>query len=338
MAYNAGMTQITFVVPFALPPAELASDLVRALETPALAALLSRAACTPLQFDDNLRVLPHEAWLAQKLGLSATGEPAFATAAMRGFGLDAGGDSWFLINPAHIDIARNHLSIADMRRLHLADGHARALYDTARPLFDELGKTLVYGDAQNWFMRAGDWHALQTASPDAAVGMNLTDWLPTGAAAVEFRKLQNEVQMLWFEHPANVERESRALPAINSFWPWAVAHASAPVAAAPSLSCSAVPGWLAALAQGAAADGAESIVVHGELCEAAIAGDWAGWLAHLHQLEQTVFAPALAALREGRSSKVRLVLGNRGAQKEFIATAWGQRAFWRTTTLKRLLP
>jgi hypothetical protein len=332
------MTQITLVVPFALPPAELAPDLVRALQAPALAALLTRAKCNVLPFDDSLRVLPHEAWLAHNLGLSPTGHPAFAAAAMRGFGLEAAGESWFMIQPAHIDIARNHLSVSDMRRLQLDDGHARALYDTARPLFDELGKTLVYGDAQTWFMRAGDWHELQTASPDAAVGLNLTDWLPTGAAAVEFRKLQNEVQMLWFEHPTNVAREARGLQAINSFWPWAVADASAAFAFAPSITCTDMPSWLSAIARPFGHKAGDSMVVRGELCESAMGGDWAGWLARMHHLEQFMFAPTLAALKEGHSEKVTLVLGHRTAHREFTTSKWSQHAFWREPSLNRLLP
>jgi hypothetical protein len=31
-------------------------------------------------------------------------------------------------------------------------------------------------------------------------------------------KLQNEVQMAWFEHPVNEAREARGLPAVNSIW------------------------------------------------------------------------------------------------------------------------
>jgi hypothetical protein len=340
------MTQITLVLPFALPPPELAPDLVRAVQAPALATLLSRASCTDLPVDDGWRVLPHEGWLAQALGLSADGRAAYACAAMRGFGLDPAGDSWFIINPAHIDIARNHLSIADMRRLQLDEGHARALFEVARPLFDELGKTLVYGDAHTWFMRAGDWRTMQTASPDSAVGLNLTDWLPTGPSAVEFRKLQNEVQMLWFEHPANVDREASGLQAINSFWPWALADADAVIARTPAFATVGVPPWMAVMSNCSVPDlpnpfngkAADSIFLRGDLCEAAIATDWGTWIAHMHRMEEALFAPTLAALMQGSSGSTRLVLSNRHSHKEFITTKWAQRAFWRSPTLNRLLP
>jgi hypothetical protein len=345
-ALQCCMTQITLVLPFALPPPELAPDLVRALQAPALAALLTRASAAALPFDDSLRVLPHEAWLAQTLGLSPDGQPAYAAAVMRGFGLDPGADSWFIINPAHIDIARNHLSIGDMRRLQLDEKHARALFNTARPLFDELGKTLLYGDPSTWFMRAGDWNTLQTASPDAAVGLNLTDWLPGGPCALQFRKLQNEVQMLWFEHAANIEREARGLQPINSFWPWAMAESGAAVATTAAFATAAVPAWLAALANCPApalpnpfgGNAADSLFVRGDLCQAAIGADWSGWLGHMHRLEQTLFAPALAALMQGHNAKLKLVLGNRHSHQEFVTTKWAQHAFWRRPTLNRLLP
>src|SRR5450830_710915 len=157
------------------------------------------------------------------------------------------GDSWLIVHPCHIEIARTHLLMTDLRRLGLVESHARALFDSAKPYFDEDGHTLLYGDASTWFMRAGDWAQLLTTSPDTTGGMNLTDCLPQGAQALAYRKLQNEVQMLWHAHPANAEREARGLPAINGFWPWAGAPANAqPQAAIASANA---PAWLAALGE-----------------------------------------------------------------------------------------
>ncbi len=265
---------------------------------------------------------------------------------MRGFGLDPGSASWFIINPAHIEIARSHLMMTDLRQLNLDEAQAKALFATAKPVFDELGKTLLYGDAHTWFMAAGDWATLQTASPDAAVGLNLTDWLPTGPAAVEFRKLQNEVQMLWFEHPANVEREARGLAAVNSFWPWGLSGKAAAPAVPPMFAASNVPSWLAATASCTAAalpdpfsgKEADSILVRGDLCQSAIAGDWSTWLGLMQRFEETLFAPTLAGLLNGRKAQLRLIIGNRAAHKEVITTKWAQNAFWRKPTLDRLLP
>jgi hypothetical protein len=341
------MTEITLVLPFALPPPELAPDLVRALQAPSLAALLSRTSSQRASAaDPSARALPHELWLGCVLGLSDGRKLSFAAAAMRGYGLDPAGGAWFIVNPAHIQIARSHLLMADARRLGLVESHSRALFDSARPYFDDSGNTLLYGDANTWFMRADGWAALDTASPDAATGMNLTDWLPLGERAADYRKLQNEVQMLWHQHPANVERESRGFGAINSFWPWGAATAADATASPALLACAEAPPWLAAIAnkhgttfaQLLADPGEDALFYDGSLAEAALATDWAGWLQHMQRLDKDLFTPLLGALAGGGIGKVRLVLSHRNALAEFTTTPMAQRKFWRRQTLDRLLP
>jgi hypothetical protein len=351
LPYNIGMTEMTLVLPFALPPPELATDLVRALQAPALAKLLSRTSThTVVPAGASVRALPHEQWLARALGINPPGRAPFAAAAMRGFGLDPAEGTWFIVHPAHIEIARSHLVMHDMRRLGLQGAHSRALFDSAKPYFDERGHTLLYADAQTWFMRADGWAALDMASPDAATGLNLTDWLPTGARAIEYRKLQNEVQMLWYGHPANAERESRGLAAVNAFWPWGGATAADTINTAPVLATLDAPAWLSALAQRPGLQFGEVIAeLTGEtgkdtvLCccgamEAAIAADWALWLQQMQRLDAELFAPLHAALLEGRFRQLRLVLGHRGARAELTTTQMAQRKFWRRPTLDRLLP
>ena len=348
------MTEITLVLPFALPPPELAPDLIRALNAPSLAALLSRtSAHTPSPHvpkanpanpaDVTARALPHELWLARALGLSDGRSVPFAAAAMRGYGLDPADGNWFLVNPGHIEISRTFLLMTDSRRLALVESHSRALFDCARPYFDDSGHTLLYGDATTWFLRADAWGPLDTASLDAATGMNLTDWLPLGERAGDYRKLQNEVQMLWHGHPANVEREARGFSAINTFWPWGAASALDVASTASTLACADAPPWLSAIAQqhGVSftellAGGRGFLFCDGSLMEAALATDWALWLQHMQRLEHTTFTPLLGAL--GGVSKARLVLSHRNALAEFTTTSLAQRTFWRRPTLDRLLP
>src|SRR5471032_931248 len=123
MPYNLGMTEITLALPYALPPPEMAPDLLRALKTPALATLLSRNKHYQYNiYDNDSRVLPHEAWLAHALRLASapdrpdTGAPV-ATAVMHGCGLQAeaaaGHGHWFIVQPAHIQLSRTHLLLSD---------------------------------------------------------------------------------------------------------------------------------------------------------------------------------------------------------------------------------
>lgn len=341
------MSQITLVLPFALPFPEFAPDLVRALEAPALAALLTRTSShARVPADDAVRALPHEQWLARALGLQQAGRPAFAAAAMRARGMQPEAGTWFIVNPVHIEIARTHLMMGDPARVRLDERESRALFDTALPFFEEAGHALRYGDAATWFMRADDWAELDTATPDAALGMDLTDWMPLGAAAAAFRRLQNEVQILWHAHPVNAAREERRLPPVNAFWAWGAADAQRQRGAgAPALVALEAGSTVGALAGAHAAVlpdfgapfDADTIVYCGGPAPHAVGADWGGWIGQLQQLEAGLFAPILAALMKGRVRKVSLVLSHRDAHAEFTTTALAQRSFWRRPTLDRLL-
>lgn len=332
------MTQITLVLPYALPPPELAKDLLRALKAPALAALLPRCDALSIPIDDGARALPHELWLANSLGLVEQGQPAFARAAMRGFGVEHADGAWFIVNPAHIAISRSHLLMSDLRGLQLSQAHSRALFEVAKPYFDEIGKTLLYGDPATWFMRADDWAGLETASPDSAVGQNLTDWLPRGDRSIDYRKLQNQIQMLWYEHPANAEREQRGLQPVNGFWPWSPS-AAAPGAFALQAADDAPP-WLAALAQqrnivpAQLAAGKDAVLVCDSLSAPAIATEWAGWLTQFQRIDDTLLAPLQAAA----PGALKLVLTRRDQHIEFSTTKMAQLKFWRRPSLEALLP
>jgi hypothetical protein len=349
MPYNLGMSEITLVIPFALPPPELAKDLIRALQAPALAALLSRH--SDLQhhiFDNNSRVLPHEAWLAHALGLASaphqadTGAP-LATACMRGCGLqaEAAQGYWFMLQPSHVQISRTHMLLTDLRALHLSEADSRGLYDIARPYFEEVGKPLLHGAPGLWFMRADDWSGMRTASPDATTTQSMSDWLPEGEHARAFRRLQNEVQMLWHEHPINEARQARGLQAVNSCWLWGGAGPAVPsgeVALAGGtawMEALAAPGLRSATAQQLIAQ--PGIALLADLISAAQAGDWADWLARVQRLEQDWFTPLLAALKDGRAGSVKLVLSHRDAWTTATSSKLAQRKFWRKPTLNLLL-
>lgn len=332
------MASTTVVIPFALPPAELAQELSRNLQAPALAALLSRNSALKRHGGaEDSRVLPHEAWLAGALG------SPLAAAAMRGFGLTPQQGHWFIVHPVHIQLARNHLVLADTRRLQLAEDDARVLFDLAKPFFDEL----LWGDANTWFMRADSWQGLDTASPDAAMGSNLADWMPAGPTALGFKKLQNEIQMLWHEHPVNEARQQRGLAPVNSFWMWGGAGTQAGRDAGQHLAVAApggpahtshVPGWLRALATpGAkAAPGEAGTIVLPHLIPAGAGNDWGAWLGAMQQLEQEWFAPLLAALQDGRITELTLILADRDGWKEIRTTKASLRKFWRAQNLKNL--
>jgi hypothetical protein len=335
------MPTITLVLPFALPPAELAPDLIKALDAPALASLLGKSSRETLPAADGARVLPHEQWLAQQ----ALGSSGWAGALRAAFGIeDNGGNgsaTWWLLHPAHIEITRSSLLLNDLRRLGLTEPHGRALFDSVQPLFHELGLELRYGDAATWLLRADAWAGLDTASPDAAAGMDVTTWLPKGDTARAYRKLQNEVQMLWHEHPANVERAAMGKAPANALWLWGASSGTVPQTA-PALWANSTAPWLRPLLVGAPdiehlCQQDNAVVVCDELAQAGVASDWSAWLYHMSALDRELFQPLLAALRAKRVTQAELLLGDRERLVRHRITPMGLHAFWRSPGFKALL-
>lgn len=350
------MSHIEILLPFGLPPPELAPDLLRVLKAPAFATLLSHAKSGKLSrqestYDAFSRALPHEIWLSRQFGLdSAAGagtSPPIASAAMKAYGLTPDDGVWFMLQPVHIHIARDHLVLTDQRQLALSESEARTLFDSARLLFDEVGKTLLYGDAKTWFMRADDWITLQTSTPDAACGHNIDIWMPKGQGERDWRKLQNEVQMHWHIDPLNEERESRGDKTVNSLWCWGAADAARQDAASRYDACFNLPGWMQAFGplngdkNRAAADVIAAAPGHGllvldALIAAGLGGDWSAWLEQVQQLESLWFAPLLAALKARKIDRISLTLTHNSRLATFHATPWSLHKFWVKPSLAKL--
>ena len=344
------MNQLTVLIPFALPPAELARDLLRQTSAPALAMLLTRARHTaPLQACDPFsRALPHEHWLAQHFGLARSepdSSPPAAAALMQRFGHGGRAGHWFVLHPAHIHVARDHLVLTDVAQLQLEEAQSQKLFDAAVPLFVELGYELIYGDARTWFIRADAWAGLRTSTPAAASGRNVDIWMPEGPGELAWRKLQNEVQMQWFTEPLNEEREARGLKTVNSIWLWGGSAAASikPGAAGTGADSFAPGGWRLPLGEGRAADLAElaatagnRLLVLDQLIELALAEEWGMWLQRMEELDRDWLAPLLDALRTGAIDQLDLVLTGAERVRQSTNTRGPLRKFWVKPSLSRL--
>ena len=354
LPYNRGMSHLDILLPFGLPRAEMADDVLRMLNAPALASLVTRtSAHRREELDTFSRALPHETWLARQFGLEQgmrkRGSPPVAAAAARAYGLEADAGSWFLLHPMHLQLTRNHGLLTDQRQLDLPEDESHSLFDAAKPLFDEIGKLLLYGDARTWFVRADDWDELNTATADAALGQNVALCLPQGPAERDWRKLHNEIQMLWHAHPVNEERQRRGEKPVNSAWLWGGAAATADTPSTRHSELFNLPGWTHALGrsspapvkQSTASDIIAAAPRHGltildQLVEPALADNWGEWISRLNTLESTWFAPIYEALKSGKINQVSLVVTHGADLAEFISGKYSVKKFWVKPSLSRL--
>ena len=328
------MSHLTLVLPFALPPAEHARDLIAQLRAPVMARLLSHAAPGQRKISPAFDAcLPHERWLA---GHTQDTSPALGRALMQALGLGTQAGCWFIAQPVHLHVARDHLVLTDYRQLILTDAESRALFAAAEPVFAEQGQQLVYGNARFWFLRADHWAGLRTSTPDAACGHNIDVWQPGGDMARAWRRMQNEVQMLWHQHAVNEARDRDGQSRVNGLWLWGGSGGS------EGPDCSEGARLLAAQLAQPDTDrcrepASGGIRLSDALVPFALADDWSDWLRHMAALDEECLAPSLKQLSEGNIDRITLVLSDSSRLHAWTVTRASMRKFWVTSSLSRLL-
>jgi hypothetical protein len=343
------MSHFKLLLPFGIPQAQMATDLLRELKLPGFATLLSlNGSATRTAFDPYAPALPHELWLAHALGLSnelmQSSSPPMASVAAAKCAMDVAMPAcWFLLQPSHFHVARDHLVLTDRRQLALTDVEAHALFDEARPLFEEIGLALHYVDGGNWLLRADDWAGLKTSTPDAACGHNIDLWLPSGPGERNWRRIHNEVQMAWHANALNEEREMRGKKTVNALWLWGGSWAQAGSVGKSSGNGSASsPTLLRGTDRPGAAEDLlrtmpdNAILLLDQLIEPALGNDWGEWLDRFHRLEANWFAPLQRALQAGQLKSVGLVLSGESVLAEHQPSRNPLRKLWARPSLAKL--
>jgi len=127
------------------------------------------------------------------------------------------------LQPVHLHATRDHLVLMSQSQVDLNREESAELLKVALPFIEQdfQGPVLLQGQ-HYWFIAAGPFTSLASHSIDQAHGRNIDWWMPRDThedgVAKTWRKLQNEIQMLWHIDPVNEIREQRGVPMINSIW------------------------------------------------------------------------------------------------------------------------
>jgi hypothetical protein len=127
------------------------------------------------------------------------------------------------LQPVHLHATRDHLILMGQNQIDLTAEESAQLLKAALPFIEEdFQSAVLFEDKHYWFIPAGPFASLASYSVDQAHGRNIDWWMPRDTQeegiARHWRKLQNEIQMLWHIGPINEEREQRGMPSINSLW------------------------------------------------------------------------------------------------------------------------
>jgi hypothetical protein len=130
------------------------------------------------------------------------------------------------IELVHLHATRDHIVLMDPGMLHLQANEEVALRTSVLETIEHfLGSSGEFG-TNRWIFSAGDFADLKTHSPSQAMGLNMDIWMPkdlnTPGIAKKWRQLQNEIQMIWHDHPINEARLARGELPVNSVWMYGI--------------------------------------------------------------------------------------------------------------------
>ena len=126
------------------------------------------------------------------------------------------------IEPIHIHAARDHLVLTSTQILDIQSSESDALFDSVKDIFAEISDVTHRSMPHKWFIESSALQTLSTVSTVQAEGRNIDHWMPSDTSqegvARQWRKWQNEIQMIWFNHPVNEARQAEGMLSINSIW------------------------------------------------------------------------------------------------------------------------
>lgn len=164
---------------------------------------------------------------------------------------------------AHVALGTDRASLLPAESLALTVQEGADLYDAVRPLLEDSDFAAQPLNPYRWRLRLPDGMAPRTASPSVVIGQPLSEWWVQDVDTRPWRRLMNEIQMVWYQHPVNEDRVARGLLPVNTLWLYGGAMSWPPAKA-----------------------GSSRIVEDMHACF--MAEDWAGWLDAIQHTDANV--------------------------------------------------
>jgi hypothetical protein len=265
------------LIPGALPPSNVAKDLLAQVEQhcPALVERLKTLVATVQELaPEHTGCTPFEAIRLQQLGYTPPEGTNLGTGlASLHAGVKNPSETVWLAELSAITVGREGATLAHPASFEVTTDEADALFDAVSVLWTGRAISALPLNARQWRIWLDPNASTRSLTPAAMAEMRLTDWWPQEDSLREWRRLLNEIQMVWHEHPVNLARAERGELPINSL-------------------------WLYGGAQGWSPSQSEAVVlsptnIYEGLHTPYLQGDWAAWIAalpalseHLSQLER----------------------------------------------------
>lgn len=319
-----------------IPSLFLPDPLVKMFPAPA-APVLSRLVARA----DSRTDIPATAtaWLFERWGI---GPPYPVAATLAAFdGLDSPTPYWLFAEPVNMSSQSKNLELFPARFLDLTAPESQQLVDALNLHFSALGLTFYAPTAGRWYVCCPQGEMPDTTPVDSARTGSMLEHLPISHGRINWRAVQNEIQMLFHAHQVNAAREAAAKPLVNGVWFWGGGKAGA--AQSPGydavMADAPLPVQLARQS-GVSVDpcawppqsmGKRIVLVVIDSCDALARDlDSTRWVTEIERIEREWFQPIARNLRQGHIDKLSLFSPD-GEQTREITITRRQLAlrFWR---------
>lgn len=164
---------------------------------------------------------PEERWWRECFAVAPEASIG-AYEAMTRSGAGASASGW-IIRPCSLHIGLDHLVLMPAASIGLSAEESDALLEASQAWLAGEPIRITSVTAGLWQLTELEpsrtrFDEMRGASSRQACGRNIDIWLPKGPAARGWRRLANELQMLWHQHPVNLRRSEAGLPVINGLW------------------------------------------------------------------------------------------------------------------------
>ncbi len=123
-------------------------------------------------------------------------------------------------DPVGMQVDRDSAVMLPPDVLQISAAEAQQLIAALNQHFVEDGLRFVMHTPQHWLLHSATPLQVQTTELPDVIGQDVRNYLPRGEAALHWRRIANEIEMLLFNHPVNQQREAQQQWPITGVWLW----------------------------------------------------------------------------------------------------------------------
>jgi len=149
---------------------------------------------------------------------ASAGVPAAALTRLAESGEPPSGH-WMRADPVRLDVG-SQLVLKQHGGFGMTKGELDDVADSLASYFQERGERFLAPDPERWYLHREHAFDVHSTPPDEPGPGDLSENLPEGETATQWRRVMDETQILLHNHPVSARRRDAGLASPNSLWFW----------------------------------------------------------------------------------------------------------------------